>query len=38
MLYCDRLDASKCVHVNKKIHEKSLLFVTGGILEEELKF
>ena len=31
MLYYDRIDVSERIDVNKKVHQKSVMFVTIGI-------
>ena len=31
MLYYDRIDVSEGIDVNKKVHQKRILFVTIGI-------
>ena len=31
MLYCDRIDVSEGIDINKKVNQKSLIFVTIDI-------
>ena len=31
MLYFDRIDISEGIDINKKVHQKSVIFVTIGI-------